>query len=452
MDFMPYAKHLQDSSLYTHDFYIQCLGSRFNERWLIAHVISMFPNVIWPVLFLIIHCFFTLLLIGGLKKWTELFIKPEWAQWTCLFLCLVVLYHRNLGGNELYYNMVCASLLAKSIGIWALYFAFKSDWLKAVLLTVLSTYIHPIVGVQILILSFVLIPSKDKIKYLLFSALGISPYVWLLFTDLNNSIPSSELVNIMKLRNAHHFFPASFGILNYCLLIPLFLYGTYIFYKLNVQVFYLMMLTILGCIGYSLGMLILPQYMIMTQWFKATIWLKFFSITGIVWMIISFANKIQLSYRLKPQIILYTIGILFVSFKFYKNTNYAESLYQFPWVNNSNEITTALKAKNLSSSDAVFIVPADFTAFKYYSERSTYVDWKAIPHNGQCLVAWSDRIFKAYGIRDSEVASLTDIYSQSNLYLSTIQSDQKAKLKSEGVDYLIFKDPLNHEYVIEVLK
>ncbi|MEO5581343.1 MAG: DUF6798 domain-containing protein, partial [Saprospiraceae bacterium] len=297
-----------------------------------------------------------------------------------------------------------------------------------------------------------IIPSKNKIKYILFSTLGISPYVWMLFNDLNSSIPSSELVNIMRLRNAHHFFPATFGFLNYCLLIPLALYGTFIFRKLNTRVFYTMLLIILGCISYSFGMLIVPQYMIMTQWFKSTIWLKFFSIIGIVWMVINYIEALHLSKWLEPKTIIFAFGLFFVSFKFYKNLNYPESLYQFPWITDSVEIKTALKAKNISSSNAVFIVPADYTAFKYYSERSTYVDWKAIPHNGQCLIMWSDRIFHAYGIRNTDQTALPDIYRQSNQYLSTLQSDQKTKLKSEGVDYIVFKTSLNQEFVIETLK
>lgn len=54
-------------------------------------------------------------------------------------------------------------------------------------------------------------------------------------------------------------------------------------------------------------------------------------------------------------------------------------------MNNSVEKDIGLDEKNLTGNDAVFIYPVDFTGFKVYSERSTFIDFKSGVHHKEVL-------------------------------------------------------------------
>lgn len=122
----------------------------------------------------------------------------------------------------------------------------------------------------------------------------------------------------------------------------------------------------------------------------------------------------MMSYSIKPHFILFGLIILFCVTKVIKNYWTDSPVYQLPWSQRSEDEKTAQNAKILSNQNEVFLVPPDFTAFKYYAERSTYVDWKALPHNGVCLGDWWQRISKVYGISLDDRGGLNSIYLKAN--------------------------------------
>ena len=99
----------------------------------------------------------------------------------------------------------------------------------------------------------------------------------------------------------------------------------------------------------------------------------------------------------------------------------------------------------------MFLVPPDFTAFKNYAERSTYVDWKALPHNGVCLGDWWQRISKVYGISLDDRGGLNSIYLKANDHLFRLTSEDKAEFKSRGITFIVFKSGQSGHYSIEKL-
>ncbi len=451
MDFMPYARHLQAPELYPHDFYIGCLSDKFNERWLMAHAIAWLPSRFWPVSFLMLHCLFTMILIKGLLQWVTHFIKDFYLPWLILFLTLILFYHRNLGGNEVYYNMFTPSLIAKAIAVWALWNAYTSNLILSSCLTVLATYIHPIVGYQIMILCFVLLPADRRFRFLLVSVAGASPYLFSLLKGLNESLSDMQFTHIMKLRNAHHFFPSVFGILNYILLVPLFILGMIRFYSLDRRIFYVLFFISAGCIVYSCLIVFLPKYTILSQWFKTTIWLKFFSVLAIMHWIREKWKKLNLSIWNSVLVFVTSLTVgLFVAYKIYRNLPLDYSLYQLPNRSYSKEVLFAMQVKNYSDRDAVFLVPPDYTAFKFYSERSTFVDWKAIPHHDACLITWYERIKLAYGLQDRSDLSLQELYETAHSYNSTLDEDRRQVLKAQGINYVIRLDKQQNKF--ELLK
>lgn len=422
MDFMPYAVHIRQPTVFTQDFYVNCLSQRINERFILSHCIALFPENTWKVLFFIIHAICSIVLISGIFTWASKFIEDHKLVLLTGFATLILSYNINLGGNELYYNMVCGSLISKSLGIWALWHAYNSRWFISSMLAVIATYFHPVAGFQIVLLSAALLNMRLYIGYLVLSIALVSPYIFLLVRDLNSGLSPEEFTEIMLLRNAHHFFPAHFGLRNYILLIPLFLIGTYCWRTIDRRLFKLSALVLAGCIIYSIVLTISPKLAIQTQWFKATIWLKFFSFLVIIsnlssWLIQGHIKKLIIS-----------LSFLFIVFRFIQNTGSNNSLF-----NKNANMDYALYLKRESKPGDLYIVSPAFTEFKFYSGQSTYIDWKAIPHNGECLEEWYRRIKLAYGLKTDSLGPLENINEISNNYLLNLSSDQKRRLKAEGV-------------------
>ena len=63
------------------------------------------------------------------------------------------------------------------------------------------------------------------------------------------------------------------------------------------------------------------------------------------------------------------------------------------------ELIAASWAKENTPKDATFFLPTTFTAFKYESERSSFVDYKAMIHHHDYLGQWQKRIEQVYGFK-----------------------------------------------------
>jgi len=449
VDFMPYALHLQEKLWFTGDFYIRCIQGQVNERWFIAHALARVPEPVWPVMFLVVHFLAGTVLIQGLLKFCNYVSLALWAQWAVIVSCLILLYHRNLGGNELYYNMVTPSLLAKSAGIWALWFAIKQAKWRAIGCTVLATYIHPVAGVQVFLLCAILIGNQGRILFIFTSLCFILPYLLPLYFQLGKGPEDISLVGIMQLRNPHHFMPSHFGWFNILLLTPLYLISTALAFTLDRRLFYLMVFILVGCLIYMLLLTIKPELSYKTQWFKTTIWLKFFSVLILTKWLTQQHQTILINLSLRLRQIFVFIFFASVLVMAVRQSRFAP--YSFPGSTASDDQLTARKAGSISQPGDVFLVPADFTAFKFFSRRPTWVDWKAIPHQSMCLSVWAEKIKLAYGLETGYQGNLNTVYSQSNRFLRTLSPDAKKNLKALGVVYILFRPENSQGYKIEKL-
>lgn len=109
--------------------------------------------------------------------------------------------------------------------------------------------------------------------------------------------------------------------------------------------------------------------------------------------------------------------------------------YHFPWLKpRSDEIQIALEAKELTRSDATFIVPWDFSAFRYYAERSLYVDYKSVAHHGSYYQTWWPRIQTLYGLNPIQPGDLEKHRQMGSRYYHSLGKNEIKKLP---VDYMV---------------
>lgn len=414
VEVLPYALFLGDSSLYPADFYVQYISQAIpNERYFFSKALSLSGNAL-PFACGFLHLCCSLLLLGGLYRISQLFIHTSILRWgALLLLCLPPLYGINLGGNELYYNTFIPSLLAKSIGIWGLYFFLQQQYTRSLSLLVLCTFFHPVAGAQLfLLLGGVLIWDKIQARAdlswlkigALFLAFMATAGAWVLFLKLNfdkGIIESALLFEIMEFRVPHHYFPTYFPLKYYLLLLPLFLFGLAFYWRKNKSLSVFFFLTLLGCGCYTIGVELIGSTSLLTaQWYKSTIWLKALSIIALLAWVESKMSTWQTDLLSKAArwalagLSLLAIGILLQPQLLFPNKS-----YDFFWKTPSSAIIDiAQQARAKTAKEAVFAIPLPETAFKFHSQRSCYIDYKTVVHRKDALPVWYDRIQTVYGI------------------------------------------------------
>ncbi len=451
IEVLPYALFLNDNNLYPTDFFVQEI-SRFipNERYLFAVLFVPFVKYL-PLFCGILHAVCSLSLLLGLFAIGKLLIRNTYLVWGAMLCCFLPLYNINLGGNELYYNMFVSSFAAKAILVWSVYFFLENKYRLAFLLLIPATLLHPVAGAQVFLLlsgvavlgyffKWLTIDFKKNIPVVLLF-LGTAG-AWIFYLNMNlgkAAIDNKLFFEIIEFRISHHYMPTYFPLKHFLFLGSLFLFGIYFFYKNHKKIFLFFLLAIIGMSIYTFAVELLENPTILSsQWFKSSIWLEMFS----VFALFAFAEN-RLAFLREPflqkagnlgilVLILVAIFILANPIGIFKKRP-----YDFCWKTTvTPEIQIAQQAKKLTDENAVFLVPPDNTTFKYYSQRSSYVEYKTVVHRKDALAKWYDRIRQIYDVNIEDKRAGKDI---TRLALSNYFALTKKELqafKQMGVDYI----------------
>ena len=129
------------------------------------------------------------------------------------------------------------------------------------------------------------------------------------------------------------------------------------------------------------------------------------------------------------------IGLVAVCFMFYQfNTGFFDIGYK---QYNENEITLCKKINTATPIDAVFVQPFEMTALKFYGQRSSYVEFKAIAKSQKDLKVWYERIQEVFGLNYETDKNGFDMQWKANEHLDNLNEDQLTALKKEGVTNII---------------
>jgi hypothetical protein len=453
-EMLPYAKYLNDSSLYTKDFYIQSIAAYVpNERFVFSKVLSFFIHYL-PEFTFVLHALATLALIIGLRKLAEKWLFTEGGRWLAVLSPIFILYNINLGGNELYYNALTPSYLAQVIGLWAfvLIFAGFLNWSCALIF--LATFIHPLIGVQLWLLVFLThIYSQYKGMgyeswldlmrihggYLLTAGF----YIFKIKSGYDAPNMSNEMfLNIIEFRAPHHYFPNYFPSKNWLILMPLI--GIY-FITAKHLLRVMIGIILSGCLVYTFGVLVLKSPTIMSiQWFSMTIWLKTFAIMTFIGLvealIVEFKTAEKLlnsDFILKLLIILSLIFLPLMApqYQVLKNKNYdffTSNLIKTP------EVDISIKSKALTDKNALFLIPADFSAFRYWSERNVFIDYKATNHRQAAFGEWYNRIQIIYNININDRRQGRDLPEVANAHFKNLKESDFIQLaNNQGITHIL---------------
>jgi hypothetical protein len=435
---LSYAKWLSDPTLFPKDLYIQSLASNpWNERTFFSWILTL-GNDFLPQWAFFLHVFFAMIMLSGLYQISTLFMESNLMRWMSVLAIAVFGPMVSIGGNELYAPYLVPSLMAKGMGCWSVYFMLKKKWQYAFILLIPITFIQPIVGAQLLLLSsagWVMSPSVHRKWTHLFWLLV--PSLWLFY--LYNYIVVGDTNTVQKVigfrefihfRMPHHFFWQFAGTKDIIICFLLYVIGLWATWRFHRPYFWFLGCISLGLIFYLLGVALDLDLALKTQWLKTTIWIEALSIMTIMaFLQQKFVLKVPVYYALLSFFIALLIGIS-VDIPGLKNKEY---LIGDRWEENlATDI--ALKARKMCPSDALVAVPIDDSRFRFASERSVYVDFKSIAHHTAYHQEWYTRMQELYGVDKRYVAGFNMLQKGMNTYLSYQTNDIKA-FKNKGINY-----------------
>ena len=452
---LSYALFLRDNTLFPADFYIQSLAQQpLNERFPFALILSLFGSHLEWSCFLM-HGAITLICLLGWYKLVKHFVKDPFLQILFFLISFFLLYGVNLGGNEVYYYYLVPGALAKSIAIWTLWALIKRKWNVFFLLLIAVTFIQPLVGIQLFLLgSISIIPIRH-------SNFLSSPRTWLpgilcfiftagvwiailFFQDFihdhqSDAIPYADLI---ESRLAHHFFPSYFDKQGYFILIPLFILGTVIWAKNDRLLFFFFILSLLGSLVYYISVEWLQiNFLLKSQWFKTTIWLKPLSVLALIYFV---DQKLQVRISVVFSLLMLAsiVSLAFIQLdqgRFLKGRP-----YHFPTAEYKNpEMTLAERAREILPHDACLVTPPYITGFRFFSRRSLYIDYKSNLHSRAYLSEAYRRRKQIYNIdvqtrREGQNMALTG-----NMNYHQLKTHNFRALKGYGVTHCVVESSIS---------
>ena len=446
----PYWDAFFHPEKWANDFFVSHQLDRVpNERYLFVWLLSLTgpPNA---YVALTVHYLTTLLLLHGMRKLASIWIKSPFWQVLALFAMALGLYGINTGGNELYYPLFTNSYLAQATGIWAIYFMIRENRWAMTLMLIATALIHILIGVQLLVLTMLPLTIRallnNKIRDFI-KAWALPKLLWistagvffiLLFAQVRQGdIPSELQFEIMEFRLAHHFFPAYFPLRSWIIIglitIPAFLF----FLKKDKLVMWFFISTTAGAVIYSIGIYLFKSGLVLSsQWFESTIWMEYFSVIGIVAIIDRNKSRLDLNTGLLGTSLICSVILLLLTFSPLPIFN--SRIFSEPLGNGAQyEEEISRKVSSLGLEDALFALPPELTAFKWYAQEASYIDYKAMIHHKEVMAEWYERVKFLYGVDVKDRRAGVNIYEKANAHLQEMLNEFPSALKEKGISHMI---------------
>lgn len=449
IEVIPFVHGFVPGADYSQDFFIRnYLTQGHNIRQGIIEL-SRFGMAFMPLQwwYFLLQIFFSLLLIGGLIKILSQFTEDKFIISVSICISLGILYGFTLGSNEVYYPSFIASLVANSLLMWSIFFYLKSKhWLWPIFILP-ALFFQELAALQIWILLsgatlISVIINKRNNQGPTFSIKSLLPIIILaaIIIFLKRDILSgrsgdlSEMLKIITWRTSHHFLPSEFGRFNFALFLITTVFTFYWMKRKWPEIRILMYLIIAGCIIYSLVYSFLPV-ILLSQWFKSTMWLKVIVIGYSVIFVNSFLQAKRVLFN-KP-IAKFWMVIILLILGIYKGPG-TRARYEFPFFPiTDNEKLIAIDAQTLTPRNSLFVIPADNSTFKIWSGRSCYIDYKSVVADDDVMIEWLHRITEVYGIGLKDPGGMHS-YAQMEQYFEQFILD-KNQLINLGITHILTK-------------
>ncbi len=411
---LPQVYQKLNPTLYPNDFFLSYYNNTFTVRyyfvWLV-YLPSVFIGVFNTCLLLYIICLYAS--IAGIYFLFNHFYNHNAKTWLGVILYLFFFRNFTVGGNYIQDNMLVGSSLAEALCIWAFVTNFKNKYFVSGLFCGLASLFQPLIGLQVALLIGLKIiyiqifNNQLNIKKLLsfsfsFLALALFILVPVFLVQVNsNNLNQIEANNILfEYRGALHYLPQLFPIKDYVLLglFSLIAIGILTHKTKNERTQFMPIIfsIITICVIVAVILYINPNSNIgKIQWYKTTVWLGLFCSMICV-------NIIPIKYIKSISVSIFSLTFCYVIVVFF--------IFSEPGYSQINRKSISTEThewiKKNTPINALFLAPPNDYSFNCEAQRSTAINYKAIVHETNYLIAWKNAMEKYYEMDFSKIEKL----------------------------------------------
>jgi hypothetical protein len=402
-------------SLYVGDFYVESTKNIFTVRFYYVELMAFLGKYFSIYHISLVGTFLCIFFAAwGLIKITRAIVSDNLTGYATPFFVLFLFISWTVGGNEIQYNLLISSSIAKALSIWGVYFLLRKKWLFSAILIGLGGLFQVLVGLQlaIIIVSFLMLTKQWKTMFqwgmiwLVVISPMLVPTLFIQFYSSNTSIHNEqEFYHLLyNFRNPYHYLPNLFPIHSYIKLAIVMIVGNIslwvflerkLFYKVQI----INLIVLFGLIFYSILIL---NFHVMSigkiQWFKTTIGLCAISALGV---------SIAFEYILKRfsfyryfygiGLILPIIYMLYGHFKNdipirldHRDSHQLELAEVHKWIKQNTPI------------ESKFATYIDDEGFLCEAQRPLTISLNPIVHEPWFMIEWYQKMVQQYQVDSSE--------------------------------------------------
>jgi hypothetical protein len=427
-----------------------------NERTVFATLLIPIVNHLEVAMFCI-HFLNTTLLLIALKKIADRFLNNSWWSWLAVFTSILLLNDKSIGNVDLYGSAVQAGDLACMLIAWCLLFFLERKFILSVVVMSIATFIHVLEGLDVmLVLSALLllellldksISSKKAVVF--FSIYAFTAGVYLVFilkakSVVNPNLSPAEMYAILiEFRHPHHFLFSYYPLFNKLLVSFLAVIALFFFRKRSAMLFRFTLISIVAIVFYFLASNVFHSIFITNfQLYKLAQWVKFFGIMAVFALIVPFFFSFLKSIFefvkpfIKPLLVLGIVAVWSLVFMTISKPLFPVEYQLGSAYHHDPMIQICETIKEKTPKDALFVLPFYNTEFKFFAQRSAYVEFKANVRNQLYIQEWYRRIKFLYGVGVEDAEKGFSLQYKANYnYYGVV--NLLPELKKAGVTHLL---------------
>lgn len=444
--YLPMIKRLLDPGFLANDWFLNLIPYHQNILWLIGKI-SLFFGLPYTV-------FGFYLLAGLLYLWGSYLVvleltKNKNSSLTAMFVLALVI-PCGIGGYFIFTDYFIPGVLAYALLIFSLYFFLREKYLWMFFCGLLAGKVHFLAGLNWLILIFpyylyVVIKTKRYKECCWVLLLCLALFLPELLPLLKLQHGSATLQNIflainVNFRYPHHYLLTAHGFINILFLVAASVFvwrqaRLYLQKKYREKIIYLVFGLVLFILINLFFVDLFPLVIVAKlQLLRLTFFLEYFFVIVFVLSVGEFLFPVLLllpplsyyfpehtvhlvflllvlvyallrgkkkmpPFNFEPQylLLIMVIFLVFLNKNIFQKVSLSVPVQGDPWF----EVCAA--AKQISRSDALFLIPPDQEGFRMFAERAVVVDFKACPYLERDSAEWLDRLSALTGIIPGEL-------------------------------------------------
>ena len=442
--------HRITPTFFTHDFFVQSMSVLpFHERSVAVWLLTPFGHFL-PLACFSLHLLSAFGLVLGMFRMLKAAGFSSLHTAISVWLALLFFADRIWGADTLYYPYFQLSLSADALLALSLADFFRRKYTRSAILMSLAGIMQP---VEVFFPALTLLlwwvyrvvrqphRVREALLWVMLLIAGAGTTALALATSKVSTVVQSEGFQELFIhwRHPHHylFWAQPEGARGFILFGGVF---GFMFWNGKAKAgWFFRMLFVLFLLMLFLAFVLPNSSLFLLQPYKMTKWLHLLIVaTGVSFFLRWLPWSMKPAHGRDLRVWGVTAVVLMSLLLWRKDHLFRHSRFDFAaGPDRRDEIDISRQCRQLTSPNAVFIVPPFFSAFPYYSLRSTYVSFKANPKTASSFAQWYSRIGLVYGIDTTRPEKGFQLIRPATAFYQSADAGLRAKWKQQGITHVV---------------